>query len=451
MAYQFIRLETYSRKKDSGGRNTAFIFDEVSRVPEASTHVAAPLPPVLVFGQDVASLRHDHDVACAAAKETNKTGVTRGIRQDQKTLVTIVTSHPAFSDEVASDPTLARDVDKWQELSIGYLREKYGDALKTVVRHDDEAHPHLHAYILPDNLRAAKLHPGVAAKAAEKERLKNEGHTAKALNKLGDSAYKAAMRDFQDSYFQAVGVPCGLSRLGPKKRRLTRAQWQAEKSQAAALKIATEKAEKLHEKSMAYMDDVRSQAADVVADVKAARRAERDAAARVVADAAAVQVAAEAARVEAEHLREAALAQVDEAKRIHDRAVAKEKSVKVLINKAKSEAARIVDAAHREAEKLVAAGSKIRKFFDGFRKTELHSEIRGQVEKEFEMLFNTLKSQENSARTGEREYKEKLKIAEKNMIEMRGENRLLLDEISRARDKIAAPEKGKNHVFSKSY
>jgi len=31
MAYQFIHLETYSRKSDKSGRSTSFIFDEAER------------------------------------------------------------------------------------------------------------------------------------------------------------------------------------------------------------------------------------------------------------------------------------------------------------------------------------------------------------------------------------------------------------------------------------
>lgn len=40
------------------------------------------------------------------------------------------------------------------------------------------------------------------------------------------------MRDFQDAYHAQVGAPCGLTRTGPKRRRLTREQWKQEKEVA---------------------------------------------------------------------------------------------------------------------------------------------------------------------------------------------------------------------------
>lgn len=50
MAYQFIHLESWSRKPDAKGRSTEFIFDEASRKPMASVHVADPKPPTVIYG-----------------------------------------------------------------------------------------------------------------------------------------------------------------------------------------------------------------------------------------------------------------------------------------------------------------------------------------------------------------------------------------------------------------
>jgi hypothetical protein len=50
------------------------------------------------------------------------------------------------------------------------------------------------------------------------------------------------MRACQHAFHQAVGIPAGLSRLGPGRRRLTRAQWHAEKSAASAAAQAIEAA-----------------------------------------------------------------------------------------------------------------------------------------------------------------------------------------------------------------
>lgn len=40
--------------------------------------------------------------------------------------------------------------DDYKNDSIKYLKEKYGDKLKSVVEHTDEAHPHFHFYVLQD-------------------------------------------------------------------------------------------------------------------------------------------------------------------------------------------------------------------------------------------------------------------------------------------------------------
>lgn len=63
MSYQFVHLESYSRKADSKDRSTDFIFSEASRMPEASVHVSYPLPPVVVLGVSVEALQEIHDTA----------------------------------------------------------------------------------------------------------------------------------------------------------------------------------------------------------------------------------------------------------------------------------------------------------------------------------------------------------------------------------------------------
>ncbi|WP_215764967.1 plasmid recombination protein, partial [Gluconobacter sp. P1D12_c] len=122
------------------------------------------------------------------------------------------------------------DCKRWQARSVKWLQDTYGDQLKTVIRHDDEAFPHLHAFIVPDDLKAISLHPGDSAK----QKAKADGLSPKEQNE----AYKQSFRDWQDSYWDKVGKPSGLTRIGPGRRRLTRDQWNQEKQQAKALAIA---------------------------------------------------------------------------------------------------------------------------------------------------------------------------------------------------------------------
>ncbi|EGR3003614.1 hypothetical protein DMW06_25390 [Vibrio parahaemolyticus] len=56
--------------------------------------------------------------------------------------------------------------------------------------------------------------------------------------------YKKAMRDFQDEYHDKVGEKCGLTRIGPSNRRLSRKEWVLEKSAAKQLSKTLAKLDK---------------------------------------------------------------------------------------------------------------------------------------------------------------------------------------------------------------
>lgn len=234
MAFQFMHIETYSRKSDKAGRSTSFVLDEASREPHASQHVEQPGVPEVVHGLDLAELRGAHDAAAAVATATNANGKTSKIRVDQHTLLTAIASHPLTMDEVRSNPLAADQVADWERRSVEWMRETWGERLVSVIRHTDESYPHLHAYVLPDGpMRARDLHPGVVAKAQVKAKALDGGADQKSANKSGDAAYKEAMRGLQDSYWERVGMPSGLARVGPRVRRLSRAGWKQEKAVAA--------------------------------------------------------------------------------------------------------------------------------------------------------------------------------------------------------------------------
>ncbi|PCK88933.1 hypothetical protein CPT32_01715 [Rhizobium sophoriradicis] len=229
MSFQFIHLETYSRKGDASGRTTEFVFAEARRDPGASVHVVNPAPPVVVHGVDINTVERRHDAAADEARTIPKGGKPRKIRVDQHTLLTVVASHPFTVDEVKTDTAKRRDVENWERLTVDWLKQQYGDALASVVRHEDESHWHLHIYVLPSSsdMKASALHPGQTAKTEIMTAGPAPGEDSKALNRRGDAAYRKAMRDWQNSYFEAVAVKCGLTRIGPARRRLTRAEWQA--------------------------------------------------------------------------------------------------------------------------------------------------------------------------------------------------------------------------------
>lgn len=247
MGAQFIRIENFSRKKDKGGRTVGFVLAEARREPGASTHVENPGEPVVVFGQDPAEIETAHNQAVEAARETNVAGKTRKIRVDQHTLLTAVASHPALVADMKNEEKQF-EVEAWIKNTVSWMQQKWGEDLKGVVLHLDEPHPHLHAFIIPDNLRARELHPGVTAKREEVARSLASGDDSKTANRRGDRAYKAAMRVFLDDYHQKVGLSSGLLRDGPRRARLSRGEYLAAKAAAKNLADLMSKNQELKEK-----------------------------------------------------------------------------------------------------------------------------------------------------------------------------------------------------------
>lgn len=212
MSPQFIHLETYARKPDKQGRSVAFVLAEAAREPWACYHVEQPRPPTILHGLHPAEVRSRHDQRAASVRIQTSTGL-RALRQDQHTLLTVV----------ASFHRKGRDYEGWERDALKWLQARYDSQLASVIRHTDESHPHLHAYVLPDDpaMRARRLHPGALAKDTA---LQNG-----ATNRAGDAAYRAAMSDLQDTYWLEVCAALGIRRFGFSRRRMTRAEWHKEK------------------------------------------------------------------------------------------------------------------------------------------------------------------------------------------------------------------------------
>lgn len=357
VAYQFIHLEVFSRK-GRNGRGVDFVLAEAERRPDASLHVAAPLPPEIVFGMGLEEVRRLHDERAAVATTATTAGKSRRIRKDQNTLVTVVASHPATMEQARADPALASAVGDWEMRTVEWLRGQYGPALASVVRHTDESHPHLHAFILPGEpgMRASRLHPGQEAKSGIVAAGPYDGEDGKALNRRGDAAYRASMRAWQDSYWREVGLPCGLTRLGPGRRRLTRDEWQAEKVQAQAVRVARERVEALAASGTALVTRARGEAA----------------------------LAVQQARAEAAEIQADAVARQQAALRLHDAAEARLRKSRSILSRARCEGERILGAARSEAGRLRAIGTRIRSLWDGLRRSVVEARIREAVAGEVE-------------------------------------------------------------------
>ena len=220
MGFQFLHIEAYARhgsKQHGQPRKWSAreIAAEAMREPDACPHVEQPQPPQVLHGctpAEAAKLAHDWADSSQDAKG-------RKLRADGLALAAGVVSLPAEQRQ---------DWPRFREATVAWLRQQYGERLRSVVEHTDEAHPHLHFYAVPlPGERFEVLHPGRQA-AAEKAR---QGAKKGAQN----AAYKQAMVGWQDGFQRAVAAHFGLTRRGPGKRRLTRGAWKAEQEQARSL------------------------------------------------------------------------------------------------------------------------------------------------------------------------------------------------------------------------
>jgi hypothetical protein len=230
----FIHCQTYSRKPNRAGQCVKQVIGEGLRSGGYHSHVDNPKPPVRIFGNPggFQRLHDDHVAARRTSVVKNEKTSERSIRQDRHTLFTIAASYPMPTAAVETSPEEMDRFRRWVDLTLVWVREQYGDQLKTGLAHIDERFPHLHFWLLPDDpsADATFLHPGKPAKRAVEARLKLEGSPAREAVAAGNRALKQAMRAWQDSYHRSVGAPLGMLRDGPKRRRLSRSQYMAEQA-----------------------------------------------------------------------------------------------------------------------------------------------------------------------------------------------------------------------------
>lgn len=352
MGYQFAHIEIYSRSGGRGGGHTVRdIMAEARRSPEACLHVATPKPPILVKGCGLEELERRHDDLVEAARETLANGKQRAVRKDTCSLFTCVLSHPATPDECRADPATMAAVKAWARDSANWLRrdlEARGGVLETVVMHVDESHVHLHAYGLHPSGHADRLHPGKRAKKDAVAVALDTGHDKQTANAIGDKAYVIAMRTWQDAYSHDVGLPHGLTRLGPARRRLSRAEWKAEQAAARSVQRA---------RTLAKAATDAAKAADGTRD-------------RILKDAheKALLAASEANR------------KIEAAERVEDAARRSAGKAEVMVRSARRERDQILSHARRDLGRLRSVGAMLRAFWDSLRVSAIRRRVRQEVQ-----------------------------------------------------------------------
>jgi len=396
MAFQFAHVETYSRKGTAkGGGSVKWILAEAKRDEGACPHVVAPGEPKQVYGCTLEELETLHDELCATVRYEVAGGKTRAIRQDQHTLFTVVCSYPVTMDEVHKSSDETRRLEKWMGRNLEWLKSEYGDDLKSIILHDDEQFPHIHAYVLPTDLRCRNLHAGVSAKEAVMKAGPDAGEDSKAHNKRGDKEYRSAMSKWQDRYFEQVGLSSGLTRLGPGKRRLSREGWSAEQAAVKAVQLAQERVQQIDAQKDAFIARTKQEAALYVDKTRVAVQAEAD---RLKSDAFAKaeeskrlhSAAIAKDRAAAEKLKSAEKAMAD-ARLLNEKAKKTHTEAHKILKNAKFEASRILSAAQSQVKKLTSLGTGIRSLWSGFKVDKIRDEIKKEATAEIDKLDNQLR------------------------------------------------------------
>lgn len=219
MGYQFIHYETYNAtdaRKEIG---------EGMRLPGFCPHVKNPQEPVILYGS-TEGLADKIDALKSTTKRqiTQKTrsGVVktfeRPLRDTEHVALFGLVSWPREWSE--QNPRLFKES---QKKTLKKLQKDFGDQLVAVVFHDDEPHPHLHFWVIPKNLDMSNVCPAFAAeKILDKKRDKSTAKERKAVR-------LQALQDFQLDWHHEVFADAGLAKEGPKRRRMTRVGWMAEK------------------------------------------------------------------------------------------------------------------------------------------------------------------------------------------------------------------------------
>ena len=182
------------KRGDKG--NVSDVIGEALRDEGNCRHVDDPQAPTFLIGDadTVRALAVEIDEKCERVKASKG----RAVRKDAHVLLAGVASFPV-SLQAAEPETYAL----WESLTLAWLKGKYGDNLRAVLRHDDETYPHLHFFVLsrdPMAYDAKALHDGHVAVAAS---------GVPSMTKEGGAVYNDAMRDFQSDYYAKVGHPCG--------------------------------------------------------------------------------------------------------------------------------------------------------------------------------------------------------------------------------------------------
>lgn len=234
------------------------LLKEANRSAGNSVHVETPEPPMWLEGS--ASLVEARALTWHAQA---RTADGRKLYKTSPALAGVVVSYPRA---LGSEGWL-----RYRDDIIDYYRAVHGERVAGIVEHDDEAQHHIHVYLVPlEGEEFGVVHPGIAARQLERRTKAREVRVARdavrAAKRRGApepielevdnagvekrkpahrpmTAYQSAMSRMQDAVFEAVSRKHGLTRVGPKRRRLERSVYLTQKQAAeeAAMVVAQAK------------------------------------------------------------------------------------------------------------------------------------------------------------------------------------------------------------------
>lgn len=212
----------------SGGWSARDLADEAERVVGACPHVANPEPPTIVYGCTVSEAvvwaESWADQACTANGGK--------YRKNQPCLAAGVFSCPREMEHI------------WPAMRDAFVADlQQCERLLSVIEHKDEAHPHVHFYLVPQaGEEFGQVHPGYmqrkeARALAKIGRLKlipaPQGKRTRGVGYSVGAAYRTAMQAWQDGIFQRVCINFGFERFGPRRQREQRAEYLQNKRESA--------------------------------------------------------------------------------------------------------------------------------------------------------------------------------------------------------------------------
>jgi hypothetical protein len=217
---QFIHLSSRGRTRARGEPAYSTIdgvIGEAVRAPGNAPHIAGPIEPAQIYGIDPLEVARQATELSYLARDRKG----RRLKSDGVSLVAGVATYPMPKADMGGFVS-DRDVyQHWESQTLEFLQKEHGEALRCVLRHEDETHLHLHFYNLPTlamdgrrNFRHA--HPGRYARADAVER----GLCPAAC----DAAYTNATKAYLDRYHVDVSRWFGHERAGPRRKRVDRAR-----------------------------------------------------------------------------------------------------------------------------------------------------------------------------------------------------------------------------------